>query len=112
MKKRKFSPGFTLIELLVVIAIIGILASIVLMATNLVLTNTKRSSVVTSLDQLSKVIQQAQIYSGQTLIQMDHNTCSECVCRGGYDLRNVAITDPCYQNWRTILLGGTSAFDG
>lgn len=112
MNKRKFSSAFTLIEILIVIAIIGILTSIVLMSTSMILTNTKHARAVSELDQLSKVIQQAQIYGNQTLLQMDHNACSECVCRTSTDLRNIPVTDPCYDNWRIVLMGGTSREDG
>lgn len=90
--------GFTLIELLVVIFIIGLLAVVVLVSLNTSRTNAKYARAKQEIQEFLKSAVIAQGTTGQTLRQITGNGWSEGPCMG-LDLRALADSHACVQNW-------------
>lgn len=95
MNKQK---AFTLVELLVVIAIIGLLASIVIISLNSARNKAKYAKAKEEIAQFAKTAVIAQGETGQTLLQITGNGCSDCVCRGR-NIQGIPDSDSCAVNW-------------
>ncbi len=110
-QKLKEGNGFTLIELLVVVAIIGLLSSIVLTSLSEARTKAKYAAAQTELNQFIQAVIIAQGESGQPLINITGNYCSDCACRD-QDIRNIPSGDACYTGWTDSLTAIQAATDG
>ena len=101
LNRNSRTKGFTLIELLVVISIIGILASVLLAS----LQDARLSAQYASAKQEMKIISEATILinSGESLMSITQNNCSDCVCRTYPDTRNIPLSDVCMTLWQSAI---------
>lgn len=94
--------GFTLIELLVVIAVIGFLAMIVFVSLSSARDKAKLARAKQEINSFMKAAVIAQGESRNTLLQITGNGWSEGPCIG-LDMRNLADSNSCVQNWYNVL---------
>jgi len=105
MKKLmlKKGNGFTIIELLIVIVVIGILALLSLNTLSGVQEDAKTSKAQSDIGKLSSSLAFAKVASGQTLIEITSNNCSECACRTALIGAELPRTHPCWTDYELLL---------
>lgn len=106
----KSNSGFTIIELLVVISIIGILSTLIVVATSSGREKARVSEAQSDIRLLRSAIMVAQQEAGSPLVTITADGCSECACRTGLDMRNTNGT--CFTNWQDSLVRIQNATNG
>jgi len=96
-KKHK---GFTLIELLVVIVIIGILATISVATFSGYFDRARTAKIEAETGSLVSAITIARELDGRPLRFVTGTGCSDCSCRGGIELNNLADNHACIVRMR------------
>jgi len=61
---------------------------------------------------LAQIAHIAKMKTGKTLIEITHNSCSDCVCKPGEDLRGASLENSCQTNWIKALAAIWQAASG